>query len=179
MNTVKDTYLLGEPIITLGKSNPNCIIRVTLSDPNGVIVKSEETFSDKTGIFSSIDFRISGDGTPGTWKLEASSGINHTSLTITVKSGHEGISVKLDKIPPIYVRGDIVTISGTSAGNDANVIINVLGTNSTQLASLNISSTNTGAFSTIWKIPLSFSPGSYTIQVKSATGITTTNISIQ
>jgi len=179
MKTVKDTYLLGDNIITLGKSNPNCIIRVTLSDPNGAIVKSEETFSDKTGIFSSIDFRIPSDGTPGTWKLEASSGVNHTSLTITVKSGHEGISVKLDKVPPIYIRGDIVTISGTGAGNDANVIINVLGTNSTQLVSLNISSTNIGDFSTIWKIPLSFSPGSYTIQVKSATGIVTTNISIQ
>jgi hypothetical protein len=179
MKTVKDTYLLGDNIITLGKSNPNCLIRVTLSDPNGVIVKSEETFSDKAGIFSSIDFRIPGDGTPGTWKLEASSGINHTSLTITIKSGHEGISVKLDRVPPIYVRGDIVTISGTGAGNDANVIIKVLGTNSTQLVSLNISSTNVGDFSTIWKIPLSFDTGSYTIQVKSAKGQATTNISIQ
>ncbi|HEV2192984.1 MAG TPA: hypothetical protein VGR54_05110 [Nitrosopumilaceae archaeon] len=179
MKTVKDTYLLGDNIIILGKSNPNCIIRVTLSDPNGVIVKSVETFSDKTGIFSSTDFRIPGNGTPGTWKLEATSGINHTSLTITVKSGHEGISVRLDRVPPIYVRGDIVTISGTGAGSDANVIIMVLGNNSTQLTSLNISSTNIGNFSTIWKIPLSFNPGSYTIQVKSATGQATTNISVQ
>jgi len=179
INTVKDTYLLGDNIIILGKSNPNTIIKVTLTDPNGVIVKSEETFTDKAGIFSSIDFRIPSDGTTGTWQLDATSGINHKTHSLTIKSGHEGISVNLDRVPPIYVRGDIVTISGTSAGNDANVIINVLGTNSTQLASLNISSTNTGAFSTIWKIPLSFSPGSYTIQVKSATGITTTNISIQ
>ena len=180
MKTVKDTYLLGDSIITLGKSNPNCIIKVTLSDPNGIIVKSEETFSDKTGIFSSTDFRIPSDGTVGTWQIDATSGINHTSLPLTIKSGHEGISVKLDRIPPVYVRGnDIVTISGTGAGNNANIIINVLDTNSTQITSFNISSTNVGDYSTIWKIPLSFNPGSYTIQVKSPTGQATTNITIQ
>ncbi|HWY36719.1 MAG TPA: hypothetical protein VNX68_18890, partial [Nitrosopumilaceae archaeon] len=181
MKTVKDTYLLGDSIIILGKSNPNCIIRVTLTDPNGVIVKSEQTFTDKTGIFSAVDFRIPSDGTTGTWQLDATSGINHTSLPLIIKSGHEGISVKLDRIPPIYVRGnDIVTISGTGAGNDANVIINVLlGTNSTQITSFNISSTNVGDFSTVWKIPISFNPGSYTIQVKSAKGQATTNIIIQ
>ncbi|MGI0027322.1 MAG: hypothetical protein ACREAD_05720, partial [Nitrosopumilaceae archaeon] len=179
MSTIKDTYLLGDNIIILGKCNPNSIIRVTLSDSNGVIVKSVETFTDKAGIFSSTDFRIPADSKPGIWKLEAVNGINHKSLNLTIKSGHEGISVKLDRVPPIYVVGDIVTISGTGAGNDVNVIINVLGTNSTQITSLNISSTNVGEFSTIWKIPLSFDPGSYTIQVKSATGQATTNISIQ
>lgn len=179
MKTVKDTYLLGDGIIILGKSNPNCIIRVTLSDPNGVIIKSEDTFSDKTGIFSVTDFRISGDGKTGIWKLDASSGINHSSLNITVKSGKEGISVIVDRSPPIYVRGDIVTISGSGAGNDANVIINVLDTNGTQITSLNLSSTNTGDFSTIWKVPMDFNAGSYTIQTKSATGQATTNITIQ
>ncbi|MBI3641259.1 MAG: hypothetical protein HY222_02575 [Thaumarchaeota archaeon] len=179
MKTVKDTYHLGDNIIILGKSNPNTIIRVTLSDPNGVIVKSLQTFTDKAGIFSSTDFRIPGDGTSGIWKLEASSGINHTGLSLTIKSSHEGISVKLDRVPPIYVRGDLVTISGTGAGNDANVIMKVLGTNSTEPVSLSVSSTNVGDFSIIWKIPQSFNPGSYTIQVKSATGQTTTNINIQ
>ena len=180
MQTVKTTYLLGDPIIILGKSNPNCIIRVTLTDPNGVIVKSEETFSDKVGIFSTTDFRIPSDSTVGTWQIDATSGINHSSLPLTIKSGLEGISVKLDRSPPIYIRGnDIVTISGTGAGNDANVIINVLGTNSTQITSFNISSTNVGDFSTVWKVPLNFIPGSYTIQVKSGTSQATTNIIIQ
>ena len=181
IQTVKNTYLLGDSnIIILGKSNPNTIIRVTLTDPNGVIVKSEETFTDKTGIFSATDFGIPSDGTAGIWQIDATSGINHTSLPITVKSGHEGISVKLDRIPPIYVRGnDVVTISGSGAGSDANVIINVLGTNGTQITTFNISSTNVGDYSTAWKIPLSFNPGSYTIQVKSEKGQATTNISIQ
>src|SRR5207249_1861509 len=125
MNTVMDTYLLGDPIIILGKSNPNCIIRVTLSDPNGGVIKSEETFSDKAGIFSSIDFRIPSDGAIGTLQLDATSGINHKSHSLIIKSGHEGVSVILDRVPSIYVKGDIVTISGTGAGNDANVIINV------------------------------------------------------
>src|SRR6267143_2691365 len=74
MKTIKDTYLLGDNIIILGKSNPNTIIRITLTDPNGVVVKSQDTFTDKTGIFSSTDFRIPGDGSIGIWKLEATSG---------------------------------------------------------------------------------------------------------
>ena len=179
MKTVKDTYLLGDNIIILGNANPNTIIRLTLTDPNVVIIKSEETFSDKSGIFSSTDFVIPSDGTSGTWQLDATCGINHKSIPLTVKSSHEGISVNLDRVPPIYVRGDIVTISGTGAGNDNNVIIGVIGTNSTQLVSLNISSTNVGAFSTLWKIPPNFNSGTYTIHVKSITGQATVNVTIQ
>ncbi len=179
MKTVKDSYLLGDNLIILGKCNPNTIIRITLTDPNGVITKFQDTFTDKTGIFSSTDFRIPGDGISGIWKLQAINGINHVGLDLTVKSGHEGISVKLDKNPPIYVRGDIVTISGTGAGNSADTIINVLGTNSTQIVSLDIASTNRGDFSTLWKIPPNFNPGTYTIQAKSSIGQATTNISIQ
>jgi hypothetical protein len=179
MKTVKDTYLLGEPIIILGKSNPNTIIRITLTDPNGVIEKSQDTFTDKTGIFSSTDFRIPGDGTPGIWKLEATSGVNHKPLNFTVKSGHEVISVKLDRDPPIYSKKDIVTISGTGAGNSVDTIIQILGTNGTKILSLDISSTNRGDFSTLWSIPTDFNPGTYTIQVKSIRGQAATTITIQ
>jgi len=179
MKTIKDTYLLGDNIIILGKSNPNTILRITLTDPNSVTVKSQDTFTDKTGIFSSTDFRIPGDGSIGIWKLEATSGVNHIGLDLTVKSSHEGISIKLDKIPPIYSRGDIVTISGTGAGHSVDTIIKILDTNSTQILSLDIPSTSIGDFSTLWNIPVDFKPGSYTIQVKSITGQVTIKISIQ
>jgi len=179
MKTVKDSYLSGESIIILGKSNPNTIIKIILTDPHGIVTRSQEVFTDKTGIFSSSDFRIPGDGTSGIWKLEATSGINHVRLDLTVKSSHEGISVKLDKNPPQYARGDIVTISGTGAGNSADTIIKILGTNSTQIVTLDITSTNRGDFSTLWKIPPEFNPGTYTIQVKSVGGQVTTQISIQ
>ncbi len=179
MKTIKDTYLLDDNIIILGKSNPNTIIRITLTDPNGVVVKSQDTFTDKTGIFSSTDFRIPGDGSTGVWKLAATSGINHVSLDLTIKSGHEGVSIKLDKVPPIYSKGDIVTISGTGVGHSVDVIIKILDTNSTQILSLDIPSTSTGNFSTLWDIPVDFNSGTYTIQVKSITGQATIKISIR
>jgi len=179
LKTIKDTYLLGDNIIILGKSNPNTIIRITLTDPNGVVVKSQDTFTDKTGIFSSTDFRIPGDGSIGIWKLEATSGINHKSLDLTIKSGHEGISIKLDRVPPIYSKGDIVTISGTGAGHSVDTIIKILDTNSTQILSLDIPSTSIGDFSTLWNIPVDFKPGTYTIQVKSTTTQATIKINIQ
>jgi hypothetical protein len=179
MKTVKGSYLLGDNIIILGKCNPNTIIRITLTDPNGVVVKSQDTFTDKSGIFSSIDFRIPGDDIPGIWKIQATSGTNHVSVDLTVKSGHEGISIKLDKDPPIYARGDIVTISGTGAGNSADIVIKIFGTNSTQIESLDILSTNIGGFNTLWKIPVNFNPGTYTVQAKTTAGQATTKISIQ
>jgi len=180
MKTVKDSYLLGDNIIVLGNTkNANSLIRITLTDPNGVVIKSEQLFTDKKGFFSLTDFRIPVDETPGIWKLDATSALNHYGLDLTIKSGHEGITVKLDRSPPIYNRGDIVTISGTGAGQEANVIINMIGTNNTNALSLTISSTNTADFSTLWKIPPNFNSGSYTIQAKSITGRATTSINIQ
>ncbi len=179
MKTVKDTYRLGDNIIILGKSNPNTILRITLTDPHGVIVRSQDTFTDKSGIFSSVDFRIPADDVSGIWKLEATSGVNHVSVDLKVKSGHEGISIKLDKDPPIYARGDIVTISGTGAGNSADIVIKIFGANSTQILSLDISSTNIGEFNTLWKIPVNFNLGTYTVQAITTAGQATTKISIK
>lgn len=179
MKTVKDSYLLGDNIIILGKSNPNTIIKITLTDPNGIIVKSQDRFTDKAGIFSSTGFRILQNDVAGTWKLEATSGINHASLDLPVKAGLEVISVNLDKTPPVYAMGDIVTISGSGAGNSVDVIINILGSNSTMIVNFDIHSTNRGDFSTLWDIPVTFSPGTYTVQAKSQVGQATTKITIQ
>lgn len=180
MKTIKEFYLLGDNIIIVGNTkNANCLVRLTLTDPQGVVVKSEQVFTDKKGFFSITDFRIPIDEAAGIWKLDATNALNHFSLDLTIKSGHEGITMMLDRNPPVYNRGDIITISGTGAGKEADVIINVIGTNNTKALSLSISSTNTSDFSTLWKIPLNFNPGSYTIQAKSVTGQATTNISVQ
>ncbi len=179
MKTVKDSYILGDNIILLGKSNPNTIIKVTLTDPNGVVEKILNTFTDKTGIFSSTDFRIPRDGAAGIWKLEATSGINHVGLALTIRSSNEGISVKLDRAPPTYSLGDIVTISGFGAGNTATTTVDIIGLNNTKAESLYTTSTNRGEYNTLWKIPLNFNPGTYTVQVKSAGKQTTAQITIQ
>jgi len=179
MNTVKDNYVPGDSIIILGNSNPDSIIKITLSDPNGAIIKSVQTFTDKKGFFSSTDFRIPGDGISGIWKLDATSGINHKGLDLAVKSANQGITIQLDKNPPEYSRGDLVSISGTGAGNSADLTLKILGVNNTQILSLEITATNTGDYSTAWTIPPNFSPGTFTIQASSLAGKVSTNFTIK
>ena len=178
LRTVKDTYSPGDGLLIFGNANPDCIIQLALTDPNGQQVKSEQTFVDKQGIFSAFDFRIPDEGVPGTWRLDATSGIDHKSLDVNVQS-QSLMTIQLDKTPPIYSTGSLVQISGTGAGQQVGVIINILGASNSTLVTLNIQSTNRGDYSTEWLVPTSFSTGSYTVQVKTVAGTVTTPITIQ
>ena len=100
-------------------------------------------------------------------------------MPISVKSTTQGISIHLDKDPAIYSRGDNIVISGTDAGVSTDLNVKVLGSNNTQIVSLQISSTNRGEYSTVWKIPLVTNPGSYTILASSITGKASIGITIQ
>ncbi|MGI0046372.1 MAG: hypothetical protein ACREBB_04185 [Nitrosotalea sp.] len=177
IRTVKDTYFPGDSLLIFGNANPNCIIQLSLTDPNSQQVKTEQTFVGKSGLFSAFDFRIPDDGVPGTWRLDATSGIDHISSNINVRL-ETTMTIQLDKNPPIYARGDIVQISGSGVGQSADVLISILGSNST-LDTLQIQSTNRGDYSTEWVIPTAFVPGTFTIQVSSIVGKITTPITIQ
>jgi len=178
IRTIKDTYLPGDNIIILGNSNPNTIIQLTLTDPNSIPVKSEQTFTDKNGIFSSFDFRIPSDGVIGTWKLDATSGINHKSVDLNVVSSSV-MTVQVDKTPPNYSVGDLVLISGSGAGKEADITIKILGVGNAVINTLSIQSTNTGSFATDWSIPKELSAGTYIIQVQAAKMKVSTTITVQ
>src|SRR5574340_1169002 len=111
ISTVKDSYLPGDNIIIIGTANLNSLLQISLTDPNGQIIKVVQTFSDKTGHFSSFDFSIPPNATPGTWKLDGTSGVNHSSIPLIVKSSKQAITVHLDRPSSAYARGDIVAIS--------------------------------------------------------------------
>ena len=178
LKTIKDSYLPGDPIIIIGSANSNSLLQISLIDPNGIVVKSLTTFSDKTGHFSSFDFKIPPVATPGTWKLDGTSGINHSSIPIIVKSNTQGIIVKLDRASGIYTRGDVVTISGTDAGVTASVKITI-GNNGTLVDSLTTSATNRGEYSTAWQVPRNINPGTYAIEASSVTGKATISVTFQ
>lgn len=178
LSTVKDSYLPGDNIIIIGTANPNSILQISLTDPNGQIVKSVQTFSDKTGHFSSFDFSIPSIAVPGTWKLDGTSGVNHNSVSLIVKSSKQAITVKLDRPSGAYSRGDIVVISGTDAGVTASVKI-AINSNSTVIDTLPTSSTNRGDYQTDWQVPRNINPGTYTIEASSITGKAVISITIQ
>ncbi len=178
LSTVKDAYMPGDNIIIIGTANANSLLQISLTNPNGLVIKSLQVFSDKTGHFSSFDFKIPSISTPGTWKIDASSGVSHTSLQLVVKSSKQGITVNLDRLSGIYTRGDRVTISGTDAGITASVSVNI-GSNSTVVDTLPTSSTNRGDYTTVWQVPRSINPGAYTVTASSVTGKATIGITIQ
>lgn len=178
IRTIKDTYLPGDNIIILGSSNPNTIIQLTLTDPNGIPIKTEQTFTDKNGLFSSFDFRIPADGSIGIWKLDATSGINHKSTNLNVVSSTV-MTVQVDKTPPNYSVGDLVLISGSGAGKEADITIKILGAGNSVINTLSIQSTNTGNYATDWSIPKDLGAGAYTIQVQSAKMKVSTTLTVQ
>ncbi|MDE1728213.1 MAG: hypothetical protein KGH81_03405 [Thaumarchaeota archaeon] len=179
LSIVKNSYLPGDNIIIIGTTaNANSLLQISLTDPNGQIVKTEQTFSDKTGHFSSFDFNLPSTAIPGTWKLDGTSGVNHSSIPLIVKSSKQAITVSLDRASGAYTRGDIVTISGTDAGVTAEVAITING-NSTVIDKLPTSSTNRGDYSTAWQVPRNVNPGTYTVEASSITGKATISMTIQ
>ncbi len=58
-------------------------IKIILSDPNGMIVNSATSFSDRNGDFTS-ELKMPGDATPGTWRIIGTSGIYHKELNFTI-----------------------------------------------------------------------------------------------
>ncbi len=178
ISTVKDSYLPGDNIIIIGTANSNSLLQISLTDPNEQVIKTVQTFSDKTGHFSSFDFSIPPNATPGTWKLDGTSGVNHSSIPLIVKSSKQAITVHLDRPSVAYARGDIVAISGTDAGISASVKITI-NSNSTVIDTLPTSATNRGEYLTDWQVPRNINPGTYTVEASSITGTATISIKIQ
>ncbi len=178
ISTVKDSYLPGDNIIIIGTANSNSLLQISLTDPNGQIIKKVQVFSDKTGHFSSFDFSIPPVATPGTWKLDGTSGVNHSSIPLIVKSSKQAITIHLDRLSNTYSRGDIVAISGTDAGITASVKITI-NNNSTVTDTLSTSATNRGEYLTDWQVPRNINPGIYKVEASSVTGKATISITIQ
>jgi hypothetical protein len=180
VRTVKDTYLAGDSILLIGESKPNIIVTVTLTDPNGVKVRSADVFTDSKGVFTSSAFRFPSDAKPGIWKLDVSSGLNHVTKELTVLTqSAEGLAVRVDKSPPTYKVDDIITISGDGAGKSHNVQIKILSSDQTVIVELSIVAKSDGTYSTIWKVPTNLNAGTYTIKVLDATLSTETTFTVQ
>jgi len=163
LRTIQETYHPGDPILLIGDSNPNVIITVSLTDPNGIKVKTQDVFTDKKGTYSSSVFRIPSNAQSGVWKIEAGSGINHVSKDLTVTQTTEGgITILLDKSS--YKIDEIIQIKGSGVSASHNITIKIL-KDQTEISELSIVSTGIGTYGTIWKVPTDLSPGTYTIKV--------------
>ncbi len=165
INTTKDTYKLGDPILVLGKSGPNVIVKLTLYDPDGNEVKSKEIFTDKEGTISESTFRIPSEAKIGVWKMRAVSGPNFVETEFSViLSKEQGMSIVVTNIEKTSL-ATLVYISGFGAGG--TVVIEITSSDGEMIDELRFSSKSSGEFSTIWSVPKDTPPGTYTIKATS------------
>lgn len=177
LRTLQETYHPGDPILLIGDSNPNVIITVSLTDPNGIKVKTQDVFTDRKGTYSSSVFRIPSNAQFGIWKIEAGSGINHVSKDLTVTQSIEGtITILLDKSS--YKIDETMQIKGNGVSASHTIVIKIL-KDQTEISKLSIVSTGIGTYSTIWKIPTDLSPGTYKIKVEDEPKSAETTFTVQ
>ena len=165
ISTTKDTYNPGDPILVLGNSGPNVIVKLTLYDPDGNEVKSKEIFTDKEGTLSEGTFRIPSDAKIGVWKMKAVSGPNFVETEFSVTPSQEqGMSVIVTNVEKSF-QGTLVTINGFGAVG--TVVIEITSSEGEMMPELRFSSKSSGEFSTIWSVPKDTPPGTYTIKATS------------
>lgn len=162
--TTKETYQPGESILILGDSSKNALLTIELIDPDGNVLKTKDTFTNKDGIFSENSFRIPVEAKVGTWTIHVKSGPNFDDVKITVQgSVEEGMVIYVDSVMP-STGGKIVTLKGYGAAVSQLVVITVFSETDEEITELTIVSTGVGDFSTIWLVDNNIPPGTYTIK---------------
>jgi hypothetical protein len=168
VRSTKDTYQPGDSILILGDSSKNVLITLELRDPNGEIVKTKETFTNKDGVFSVSSIRIPLDAQIGDWTIHAQSGPNFDDYEITVQGDiEEGIIIFVDSVLPSS-SGKIVTLKGYGAAVTQQIIITIFSEDVEEIVELSIFSTGVGDYSTIWLVDRDIPPGTYIIKAKDA-----------
>jgi len=166
VRTTKDTYQPGESILILGDSSENILLTIELIDPDGKVVKTKETFTNKDGILSESSFRIPVEAKVGTWTIHVKSGPNFGDAKVTVQGNmKKGLVVFIDKID-VTQSGRIVSIKGVGAAIKQNVIITILDESGVEIANLRATTTGVGDFGIPWGVPSDVVPGNYTLKAK-------------
>jgi hypothetical protein len=166
--TTKETYQPGESVLVLGESAKNILLTLELSDPNGTVIKTKETFTNKDGIFSDSSFKIPVTAQPGTWTIQARSGPNFDDVKITVQgSVEEGMVIYVDGV--LKENGvNIVTMKGYGAASNQLVVITIFSDEDEEIIELSFLTTKEGDFSTIWRVDTKVPPGTYTLKAVDA-----------
>ena len=122
IQTTRDEYKPGEQMLILGNTGAiNVLLDITITDPDGKIIKKIETFSDRFGVFKVDNFRIPLDSVLGTWIVNAKSGGNFNETQILVSGEDKELVIFTDKNE--YKTNELMSISGSGARQSATVTI--------------------------------------------------------
>lgn len=179
MQTTKQTYLLGDSILLLGKTNSNVLLRLEMYDPDGEINKRKDIFTDKDGRFSDDTFKIPPDAMQGTWTLRATSGSNHIESKINVVGTiTQAFVISVDRPEPYHVN-DIVTITGDGGPKSQTVILTIYDSDNTKITELNTYATNIGSFKLDWPVPTDAESDTYKAVAKIGNAVAETTFVVE
>ncbi|WP_238527510.1 hypothetical protein [Candidatus Nitrosarchaeum limnium] len=142
---------------------------IELFDPNGKIVKTKETFSDKNGKISNNELRIPSDAKVGTWAINVKSGPNFDNVKISViASKEEGLIVNVSKGIEIAGYGKSIDITVSNAAQKVDMIITT--SEGIVIQKLSFPASGKGEIKQPWFIPSNVVPGTYILKVTDAKG---------
>ena len=159
-------YNQGERILLLGSTaNPNSLMTVTLTNPDGKEVKTLEIASNSEGMFSEERLKIPSDGKIGSWEIMITSGSNLQKIQFDVFSEiEEGMTVKATET---IMAGDLLKIDIT-ASHKTSIIIEISNAEGDKVQKLMCNTTKEYKCETFWSTPKDTIPGTYNIKVYDA-----------
>ena len=177
IQTTRDEYKQGEQMLILGNTGAiNVLLDITISDPNGKIIKKVETFSDRFGVFKVDNFRIPSDAEIGKWSINAKSGGNFKDIEFSVSGENKELEILTDKSN--YDTNELMNLSGSGARLSATVTIKIFDSEGNKIDQLNITAKSNGEYLTMWKIPADLESGEYDITVDDGASNTSTKFTI-
>ena len=167
INTIKEDYHPGDPILILGDTNSNVLLTITMMNPSGDEIKVKETYSDKNGKISEDGFRIPSDAEPGTWIINAKSGSNFSNIELNVlATEQDGMVILIEEGESYGGVGETMNIQ--VFGGAQTVSIEIIAEDGEIIAELEFPASNDGEINQPWIIPKDTEPGTYTIKAKDA-----------
>jgi len=118
VSTNKSVYTTGNTVVISGTTSPNTAVGIQVKSPSGVTVWIDSVTSSSSGSFSS-SFVLRSDAELGTYTVYASTSSEKATCTFSVVK----LSVSTDK--STYVRGEVVTISGSISPTTPNVGVGI------------------------------------------------------
>jgi hypothetical protein len=118
VSTNKPVYTTGNTVIISGTTSPSTAVGIQVKSPSGVTVWIDSVTSSSSGSFSS-SFVLRSDAELGTYTVYASTSSETATSTFSVVK----LSVSTDK--STYVRGEVVTISGSISPTTPNAGVGI------------------------------------------------------
>ncbi len=166
INTTRDSYEPGEPILVLGETKPSVLLTLTLVDPNNNEIKSTPVHSDKLGKITEESFRVPSEATPGVWKINANSGANFDVAEFEVTSVQvEGLSISVEEAEQIPTVGKVLTIK--VIGAQQTIEIEIVSEDGELIEEFTpFPADKEGRLIQPWIVPSGIEPGNYIFKVK-------------